>query len=1373
MKLRHNRIMTDALREIRHTRSRFLSLLVLSALSVCFLAGLRATAPDMKNSADLYFDQQKLMDLRITSTLGLTEEDAAALERQEGVLAVERAYTVDAMVHLTDDDYIVKVLSFTESPGLNAPKLVEGRLPQTAGECLVEPLLLEETGLSLGDAIALDTGSGSYEDALALEKFTIVGTANSPLYIGVDRGTSSLGTGQVSAFVLLPLEAFTLETYTDFYLQVEGAQDLNSYSDAYTRWIDDFSDSLEPFADQRARMRGDEVIGEANEALADAEAELSDAQAEAEAELSDAWAQLEEGRADLDEGWAEYRDGVRELNDQVAQAEQEIADGQGELDEALSELNDGEQELTDARADLDEGWTEYYDGLRDYEDGLAEFEDGRRQYEEGLAEYYDGLDQYQEGLDDYEDGERQVEDGWDEYYAGLEQYNDGAEELEQGRETLREQEAAFQEGLTQFRENLGSLGLSQYAAMSNSQLLSAMTDSAQAAVIDGALNSTRTSLSQGIELLNSIDALRTQLGGNADTDLSLLQSQRDGLIASISDLQGDIAELQEALAALSPDSPTYEADRQQLQSAIDALSGQLSTAQGNLEQMEELIAARTTLAQLEEQRDAAGLTHATAASLQAQLDALSGVSTSVFLSGQRQIDQGWQEIYDGQAELEDAWQQLVDARRELLDAEAELEDAWAQLEDARLELEDGWAELEDARLEMEDGWAELEEARRQLEDALQELQDGERELADGQADLDEGWAEYNDGLAELEDARQTLAEETADAQLELSDALAQLQDGEAEYRDGLQEYREGEAEAQEQIADAQKELEQARRDIAEIEACQWYLLDRNTNAGYVSYSMDADRMGNLASVFPLIFFLVAALVCLTTMTRMVEEQRVTIGGLKALGYSKGAIAVKYVGYGFLASALGSLIGLAVGLTLLPWIICNAWNIIYTLGEVQYGLEPVTSSLACLAAVGTVTLSALGACFSTLTAVPAQLMRPKAPPAGKRVLLERLPFLWRRLSFNYKITIRNLFRYQRRFWMTVVGIGGCAALIVTAFGLRGSIFDIMDKQFDEIYGYTAQVGLVDQVTPGELREVTQALEESELVEDFLACSSQSVTAETDAYTVDATLQVFSSQEALEPFIHLRHRTDSQPVVLPDDGVVLTEKLAKLLGIQAGDTITLDGDARVEVQVADVTEHYIQHYVYMTDACYQAVFGTEPAQNLILADYPIDAPETEALERELVSLDGVTALTRMEDTRDTYGSSLESVDYAVVLIIVCAAALAFVVLYNLTNINITERMRELATLKVLGFYDRELSAYIYRENVVLTVFGVAMGMVMGKLLHQWLILTVEIDLLMFGRELSLGSYAYAVVLTVIFSLLVNLAAHRSLKKLDMVESLKTVE
>lgn len=1298
MKLRHNRIITDALREIRNTFSRFLSLLVLSALAVCFLAGLRATAPDMKKSADLYFDQQNLMDLHVLSTLGLTDEDAEALAQQPGVAAVERAYTVDAVVHLTDNDYIVKVLSFTEDPGINAPRLVEGRLPQNARECLVEPLLLEETGLQLGDTLTLDTGDGDYADALRTEAFTIVGTADSPLYVGTDRGTSSLGTGKVSAFVLLPLSAFSMETYTDFYLLAEGTESLLCYDDAYTDRIDSLTDSLEAFADQRARLRGEEVIGEANEQLAEAEQELADAQAEAEQELSDAWAELADARAELDDGWAEYHDGVRELQDQVA--EQEISDGQTELDDALVELNDNEQKLTDARAELDDGWQEYYDGRRDYEDGLDEYEDGYAQYE-------DGLEQYEDGLAEYRAGQRRLS-------SALDQLNDG--------------EAQYSAGKSQFDQFAQQL----------------WTAAIQAGLAGG---------------YPSVDALLSAAaGGNAEAGNVLaavmagiheqLNTQIRELEATLSGLNGELEKATQAVAALP--------------GQITALEEQISQAEEAGASEEELAALRASLAELNNNLSTAresipqltaGISQAQSglANLQAQVAQIPADGAAVIasyqtlLASRRELDDGWDEYYDGMA----------------------------QLRAAKRELDDAKAVLDETEEELADGWTELEDARRQLEDAYQELQDGEQELADGRAELDDGWQDYYDGLQELEDARQTLAEETADAQAELSDARAELNDGETAYTDGLAEYEDGKAEAENKIADARKELEQARRDIEDIEECEWYLLGRNTNTGYVSYSMDADRMGNLASVFPLIFFLVAALVCLTTMTRMVEEQRVTIGGLKALGYSKGIIAVKYVGYGFLASTVGALLGLAVGLTLLPWIICNAWNIIYTLGPIQYGLEPVTSAVACLAAIGTVTLSALGACFSTLAAVPAQLMRPKAPPAGKRVLLERLPFLWRRLSFNYKITIRNLFRYQRRFWMTVIGIGGCAALIVTAFGLRGSIFDIMDKQFEEIYGYTAQIGLVDKVTPGELREVTQALDEDPLAEGWLVCCSASMTAETDAYTVDCTVQVFPDQASMASFIHLRHRTGDGPVTLSDDGVVLTEKLASLLDVQPGDTITLDGDSRVEVRVADVTEHYIQHYVYMTDAYYETVFGTEPRQNLVLADYPVEDPAAEDLERELVGLDGVTSLTRMEDTREIYGSSLESVDYAVILIIVCAAALAFVVLYNLTNINITERMRELATLKVLGFYDGELSAYIYRENVILTVFGVAMGMVMGKLLHQWLILTVEIDMLMFGRQLSLSSYAYAVVLTVLFSLLVNLAAHRKLKKLDMVESLKTVE
>ena len=1219
-----NRLLTDAFREIKNTRSRFVSLLVLSALAVCFLAGLRATEPDMKRSADWYFDEQRLMDLHILSTLGLTDADAVALAAVEGVEAVEPAYTIDAMLRFGENEIVVKGLSYQEG-GLNAPHLEEGRLPERADECLVEPDLLSENGLFIGDTITLDTGSGTYEDALAGENFTIVGTADSPLYVGVDRGSSSLGTGQVSAFVLLPAEAFTMESYTDIYVTLDGAAGLLCYDDAYTDLIERMQDELEPFARERADLREAEVIGEANEKLADAEQELADAEAEADQELADAWQELTDARQELDDGWAEYEDGQQTLEEEIADAEQKIADGEEELADALEELEEGEERLEDGEDELADGWRQYNSGLAQYEAALAEFQPKKEEFDQGVALYESGYAEFQESV----------------------------------------------EPLLPF--------LPGYDVDSLYNDLATKPDAVEA-ILAGEEDKIQIQIG---ELPSKEELLQDLVGFESQTAEEILVI---------------CGEIEAQIAALDKTDPNYNEN--------------LSQLNAELERAKKAYKARLNYTLLEQLNES--IVH-----IKSIEDALPGLISSV-----------------------------------------------QDLNKLHLKIEENRPEIEAAQ-------AQFEAQKAQLDAAYQDLQDGEAELREGRIELQQGWDEYEDGLKDLEEARETLRTETADAEQELADALAELEDGEQEYADGLVEYEDGKAEAEQKIADARKELEQARRDIEAIEDCEWYVLGRNTNAGYVSYSMDADRMGNLASVFPLIFFLVAALVCLTTMTRMVEEERVTIGGLKALGYSRGAIAVKYVGYGFLASAIGSLLGLAVGLTLLPWIICNAWNIIYAVGPVQYGLEPVTSTAACLAAVGTVTLSALGACFSTLTAVPAELMRPKAPPAGKRVVLERIPWLWRRLSFNYKITIRNLFRYQRRFWMTVMGIGGCAALIVTAFGLRGSIFDIMDKQFDEIYGHTAQIGMVNAVTPTELREITDTLDGNALVDGWLLCRSETLSAQTEKYTVDATLMVAADQQALEPLIHLRHRTEDTPVTLPDDGVVLTEKLASLLGVGPGDSITLDGDERVEVVVADITEHYIQHYIYMTDAYYESVFGQVPEQNLILADYPTGDPDAESLERELVGLDGVSSLTRVEDTRNTYGSSLASVDYAVVLIIVCAAALAFVVLYNLTNINITERMRELATLKVLGFYDRELSAYIYRENVILTVFGVGIGMLMGKLLHQWLILTVEIDMLMFGRTLSLPSYLYAVVLTILFSLIVNLAAHRKLKHIDMVESLKTVE
>ena len=403
------------------------------------------------------------------------------------------------------------------------------------------------------------------------------------------------------------------------------------------------------------------------------------------------------------------------------------------------------------------------------------------------------------------------------------------------------------------------------------------------------------------------------------------------------------------------------------------------------------------------------------------------------------------------------------------------------------------------------------------------------------------------------------------------------------------------------------------------------------------------------------------------------------------------------------------------------------------------------------------------------------MRPKSPKAGKRVLLERVTPIWSRLSFTWKVTVRNLFRYQRRFWMTVIGIGGCTALIVTGFGLHDSIFDILDKQFDEISLYDATVGLEDKITDGERAAIDAYLDSEPSVERHMTCHFESIESSSTGAGRTCYIYTVADEGQFEEFIKLRHRKDSQPVQLNDDGVVITEKLSELLDVKAGDTITLDGDRRVQVTVTDIVESYVSHYVYMTENFYAQTFGAAPEHNVELVTYGdgVGQAQSDQVSETLMTMDGVGSYSYIGTIRDTFTNSMNAINYAVIIIIVAAAALAFVVLYNLTNINITERIRELATLKVLGFYDGEVTAYVYRENVFLTLFGIVLGLFMGRWLHAWMVLTVEVDLVMFGRTAPPYAYVTAAVLTLVFSAAVNIAAHFRLKKVDMVESLKTVE
>ena len=1248
----------DFLREVQHSKSRFLSIFILAALAVAFLSGLRATAPDMKRTLDTYMDEAQFMDVQVLSTLGLTGEDIDAMAAEPTVERAEGVYLIDAFASAVKadaegSDAVVKVYSLPQE--LNRLTLLDGRMPEAEDECVVDRLMLTKMDVVVGDTLHLRT-QGTYADALARTEFTVVGVVQSPFYISLERGTSTLGTGQATAFLCLPESAFAMDYYTAAYLTVQGAAEEVAFSDAYQAIVDASVTELEQLAEVRAPLRRQAIVDEANEKLADAQRQLDDARAEAEEKLSDAWGKLQAARRQLDDGWRDYRDGQKTLTEETAKARQQLSDAEQELADALAALNENEAA---------------------YAEGLAQWQDGKRQYEEALAEFRDGQTQYEDGLA---------------------QYEAGAAQLAAGRRKLEAGEAEYAAGVAQLQEQLRTVAIA--------------LGKTPEALVNGLLTEDPETRAEVETFFADADAALAA----AWNALNAAPLPDEGTIdETIAALEARIAELEELVASLPEDSPLRSAAEKALQAARDRLEAVKADHELLVQYRQEALDA-----------------------IQAQRDELAKSETELF----------------------DGVQQLIDGRKEL-------DDGWA-------EYRAGQAELSAARAQLDEAKGKLDDAEAQLTDAKKQLDASEAELTDARAQLDDGWRQYRDGQKALADGRTALAEETAKGKAELSDALRKLRDGEADYAAGLAEYRDGKQEADETIADYQRQLSDARRKVADIESCEWYVLDRSSNPGYLGFGQDADRMGNLASVFPVLFFLVAALVCLTTMTRMVEDQRTQIGCLKALGYGTWQISRKYLGYGMLPSLFGSLLGLAIGYTLFPKMIFTAYQIMYAVPDIELHSYPEVSLLCILAAVLCTGASAAAACWKALREVPASLMRPRAPAPGKRVFLEYIRPLWRRLDFNHKVTARNLFRYQKRFWMTVAGIAGCTALIIAGFGLRTSLLSTMDRQYGDIYNYTAQLTLHANILAEERTEVEEHLASDERILASEPCCLASLTAETAKYNIMAYLEV-ADPETFGDFVAVRDYRTGEILKAPEDGgVLIDEKLSELLGVTVGDPFTLAGDTRQELTVAGIYEHYLAHFVYMSPASYEKIYGEDYTPNAYLLRLVDDSSETcDAVFSDLMDLGGVAAATRMLDTRDTYHHSMERIDFVVVIVILSAAALALVVLYNLSNINITERKRELATIKVLGFYDREVSAYVNRENVVLTAAGIGVGILLGHWLHTWLVRSVEIDLMMFGRETDPMAYLWAALLTAGFSLLVNGFGYRKMRKIDMVESLKSAE
>ena len=856
-----------------------------------------------------------------------------------------------------------------------------------------------------------------------------------------------------------------------------------------------------------------------------------------------------------------------------------------------------------------------------------------------------------------------------------------------------------------------------------------------------------------------VDASRA----DADQELADAQAKLDDAAAQIASAQQEIddgqsqydagaEELASKRATAEDQFASAEEEISSKQQTLESTSSDLDESQATLDAQRETYDAQVTaaLSSLAQQGISASTPGEASAAIASQLEQVRAQESqlSAQLASLAEDDPSYAAVAGALAQAQAAEQALTEAGAgmdQLVSAGEQIDGAQAQIDSGRQQVSDGFAQLDAARSDLADQRASAED-----------------QFASAQATLDASAEKLASSRADLDDAR-------------------------AQYEDGVSAYEDQKADADQQLSDAQAQVDAAQADVDDLEAPDVYVLDRTQNEGVVTYDDDARRMDSIADVFPLIFFLVAALVSLTTMTRMVEDDRVEIGTFKALGYSTARIAEKYLIYAAIAGVSGAVLGILVLTQVLPTIITSSYAIIYAVPRLAFPkpIDPACALLSGGLGVGVTLLATWGAVVSSLRETPATLMLPRAPKAGKRILLERLTPLWSRISFSWKVTFRNLFRYKRRFLMTVIGISGCTALLLVGFGLHDSIWDIIDCQYGSIIHYNMVVGLSDDATTTDVDAVASYLDEEGDASGTIRVQQENMRAGSDTGAYDGTLLanvvIPEDSGTFGGAVTLDERVSHAAVAFGDDAVVVTEKLATKLGVGVGDTIVLfdqddvgnaTGDGH-PLTITGVCENYVSNYVYVGREAWRGVDEAEPVFSSLYTSIADDANVRSSLSEDLGVMNKVSTVSFTDEIINRYRKMLSVVDLIVLVLIVSAAALAFIVLYNLTNINVEERVREIASLKVLGFTRREVYAYVFREIVLLAVIGDVLGLVLGIFLERFVVVTAEVDYVMFGRTIHPESFAYAFALTLAFAVLVILFMRRKLDRVDMVESLKSID
>ena len=1102
----------DFIRDILKSKGRFLSIVAIVALGVAFFTGVKSSPIVMKTSSDKYYDKYNLMDIRLISTLGLTDKDVDDIKNIEGVEGVYPTYSIDVISIYNSTEKVLKVHGLDlnklndKKNYINQLKLIKGRLPQKSGECVLEIPKIKALNYPIGSEISLSSGKDDkLSKSLSKSKYKVVGYVETPYYLSQEKGNSSIGGGVIEGAIMIPESDFKMDTYTEMFLTVKSAKELDTYGDEYSNLVKTVTDKIENMKNKLTTRRYNEVVKKAEDKIQKQEDKLSKAKKD-----------FDKGKKEYEENKLKSENEIKEAENKILDASEQIEDGKAQLKNekkrAFEQIEEGKVKLASAETDLK-------NGQKKYQTALKKFNSNKKTAESEIKKAESDLEELSNQIDDLKNGNKLIE-----------------------------------------------------KQLQNEQL--------------------------------------------------------------------------------------SEVERSELENKLNENLYILSVMQ--------------------------------------------------------------QKYKDGTDKLESS-------KSELLLGEKKLKETKATLEASEKKIANEKTKLKSSEKLAEEKFKKAEEELYQREN-------------------------------QIEEAKLELKENKAKLKTELNKAKKELQ------------------EAEEKIADGEEKIKDAKKQIKKIEKPTLYILDRDSHQSFVEYEGCANSIDALAKIFPVFFFAVAALVCLTTMTRMVDEQRINIGTLKGLGYKTSQISKKYILYALIACLTGSILGLAIGFSVFPTVIFFAYGMMYSIENIVYVFSiPIAIGITSLALI-IIILSAYMACSKELKETPAILMRPKAPKSGKRILLERVPFIWNRFSFISKVTVRNIFRYKKRFLMTVLGIAGCTALILTGFGIKDSIEMILTGQYGTLFKYDMSLVIQSDMTDKQIYELRKNLSDIDEINKYEFFSYENGDIKVNNTTKEITIVVPENLKKMDKFIHLQDRKTQNPIELNNKGIVLTEKIARDLGVKAGDEIELinSDDKKAKIKVSHITENYISHYAYISPENYIKLFEKDLDFNRLIGILNNPSVKIEdKLSKKLFDIETVDGITFNTASKETFHNTIKNLNYVVLIMIISAGALAFVVLYNLTNVNISERIREIATIKVLGFYDKEVSAYIYRENIILTIIGTVVGLGLGTILHKFIMVTVEIQSMMFGRVIDMSSYFIAAVLTIVLSLFVNLAMFYKLRNVKMVESLKSVD